>query len=214
MAIKKLLVAASIVTVSLAAFTVVVSKENTMDFVAAASGDKEFYFNQSVASQVQYGGNETNVVRNVTTGISTPIATKLYREAGTYGEDVSNDGCFFSFEHCNRRTFTFEAGLNNLTGFEIQFKYSYDPIWDSGERTYFKYNVTMTFYHGGETVDTANYSLSQTTRDTVYTHTWTKGIEVNNKIDYVKCSLNNAGGSSRDDGITLIINYYKVVWNC
>ena len=213
MAIKKLLVAASIVTVSLAAFTAVISKENTTDFVAAASGDKEFYFNESVASQVQYGGNETNVVRNVTTGISTPIATKLYREAGASGERTDHDGCFFSATWCNDKTFTFEAGVNNLTGFEIQFKFDYHSQWDSGGSR-FNYNVTMIFYHGGKVVDTANYSLDQTTRDTVYTHTWTKGIEVNDKIDYVKCSLNNAGLGNGDTWRVLKINYYKVVWNC
>ena len=183
--------------------------------LSKASGtNKEFVFDSSVASQVQYGGNETGVISRVETGISSPIETKLYRESGPNKESAGKDGAFFSANYSNERTFAFEAGLNNLVGFEIQFKYSYDKTWDSGDRTYFAYNVTFTFYKGSTVVDTAQYSLSQTTRETVYTHTWQKGQEINEKIDRVKCSLDNCGGSSKDDWRVLKIIHYKVIWDC
>ena len=163
---------------------------------------------------MEYGGNSTSVVSNVVTGISSTIATKLYRESGEKGERTSRDGCFFSAEYSNQRTFAFEAGLNNLIGFEIQFKYSYSAQYDDGSFDPFNYNVALTFYRGRTVVDTANYSLAATTRGTTYTHTWSKGLEVSEKIDYVKCSLNNGGGGNKDTWRLLTINYYKVTWDC
>ena len=211
---KTLLSTVGVVAAVITAVTVAFSGKDTVGFVKAANGNKIFAFDSTVASQVQYGGNETTVVSNVVTGISTPISTKLYRESGPNKEYAGNDGCFFSANYSNERTFAFEAGLNNLVEFEIQFKYSYDSSWDSGLKTYFAYNVIMTFYHGNTVVDTANYSCNQTTRETTYTHTWTKGIEVSEKIDRVKCSLDNCGGSSTDDWRVLKIIHYKVTWNC
>ena len=181
--------------------------ERTVDFANAATIQKEFLFDKDVASQVQYGGNETGVVSNVTTGISTPIATKLYRESGDRSESAGKNNCFFSADYSNQRAFAFEAGLNNLVGFEIQFRYSYNENYDNGLFSHFNYDVTMNFYHGKTVVDTAEYSLAETVRGTVYTHSWTKEIEVTEKIDRVKCTLSNGGGGSKTDWRQLFIEH-------
>lgn len=210
---KKLFVTIGAIAAACVAVIAAFSSEKTINYANAVSTQKEFFFDKNVGDQVEYGGNSTSVVSNVVTGISSTIATKLYRESGERGERTGHDGCFFSAEYCNQKTFAFEAGLNNLIGFEIRFKYSYDKQWDDGLGP-FSYNVTLTFYHGKAVVDTANYSLDATTRGTTYTHTWSKGPEVSEKIDYVKCSLNNGGGGNKDSWRVLTIDYYKVTWDC
>ena len=217
MELKKLLITTGVITASFVAVFAAFSNESTIDFTNAASTQKEFVYDSSVSSQVEYGGSYTNAVKNVTTGISTPIATKLYRESGENkyeSASLNNGDCFFYVQHSNQRAHAFEAGLNNLVGFEIKFKYSYDQQYDNGTYSAFNYNLTLTFYHGNTVVDTANYSLDKTTRGTEYTHTWSKDAGISEKIDYVKCSLDNTGGSSKDDWRELRIYYYKVIWNC
>lgn len=214
---RKLLAAVGLLTTATAAVVAgFTSQGGTLGFSKAIGTDKEFTYNSSVASQVEYGGSSTTQVRNVTTGISTPIATKLYREAGERSDYfyLDKDYCFYFVQWSNQRTYAFEVGLNNLIGFEIQFKYSYREERDTGLMDPLSYNLTLTFYSGKNVVGTANYSLDKTTRETVYTHTWTKDDSITEKIDYVKCSLANGGGGNKDEGRSLTLYYYKVWWSC
>ena len=210
---KKLLVAASVFVTALAVTAVVVSHTGTLKLTKGSATEKTFIFDSTVASQVPYDGGAGPYTRSVTTGISSNIDVKLYREAGDGSETTNRDGCFYGANYSNRRTFTFEAGLNNLIGFEIQFRYSYDASFD-GDKTHFNYTVDLTFYNKKTVVHTKQYSLSDTTRNTTYTHTWEKEPEILDKITNVKCSLANGGGGSKDDWRVLKILYYKVIWSC
>ena len=214
---RKILAAVGLLATTSAITVSIVSNGRVTNFAKAISTDKVFTYDESVSSQVEYGGSSTTRVKNVTTGISTPIATKLYREAGESSDrfylDKSNN--FYFVQWSNQRTYAFEAGLNNLTGFEIQFKYEYREERDTGLMDPLSYNLTLTFYRSGAVIHTANYSLNKTTRNTVYTHTWSKEEDnVTEKIDYVKCSLENGGGGNQDEGRSLTVYYYKVWWSC
>lgn len=207
---KKIIITTALVGTSLALVgTLIGTNTFAFNISKAAATDKDFTFNQSVASQVTYGGG-TPRISNVTTGISSPIQVAMYRESGdsSWSPSLGTNGCFFYSSYCCDRTFTFEAGINNLTDFEIRFEYSY-----TSERSY-NYNLIMIFYHGSTVVDTANYSVEKTTEGAVYTHTWEKSDAVVEKIDKVKCSLYSGGDGNKDTWRELKIRYYKAWWSC
>ncbi len=217
---KKIIITTALVGTSLALVGTLIGT-NTFAFTIsrAAATDKDFTFNQSVASKVTYSGSPTNpVVSNVTTDVSTPISVKFYRESapsGAYSPGPGENGSFLYDKFSCEKTYAFEAGINNLTKFEIQFKYIYSSeIYDDFD-DHFNYNVQLTFYNGNTVVDTAYYSSDRTTKGVIYTHTWDKSGEVSQKIDYFKCTLySGGGGGGRDTFRELFLYYYKVWWSC
>ena len=179
---------------------------------SAVDVEKVFTFDKDNATQVYYSAGDPPRVSNVETGFSSPIATKFYRESGTLGDKWSRSGYFFTSNYAGTRTYAFEAGLNNLTGFGIEFSYSYDSQYDDPS-CHFSYDVTLTFYNGNTVVDTKVYTLDDTDRGVTYTHTWVKDNEITDKIDRVKCSLYSYG-SSYDTYRVLRIHHFIVNWTC
>lgn len=176
----------------------------------AATTDKEFSFDSAVGSNVSYG----QYYSSIETGIGSPIQARFYRSEGeSKNEGMHHSGCFYGFQYANRRTHVFEAGINNLTGFELELKFSYNSLFDT-DYTPFNYTAILTFYHGNDVVgEPVEYVQNPTTRETTYKHTWTKTTEPE-KIDKVTCSLAVNGGSSKDDWCNLYINYFKLYWKC
>lgn len=165
-----------------------------------------------MASQVPYDG-ANQWVRSVTTGISTPILTRFYRSEGNASEYSGRDGCFCKFDYANQRTHVFEAGVNNLIGFELKAHFSFDPVWGK-ELSAFTYNATLTFYEGNNVVgEPINFSCNSVVTGQEYIHTWSKTTETE-KIDKVVCAFSVGGGSSHTDWCQLFLDYFKLTWNC
>ena len=197
---------------SVTAVAVVFASGKTFGAIKASGTEKTFSFDKDVASQVPYDG-AYQTVRSVTTGISTPILTRFYRSEGNASEYSSRNGCFCSFDYANRRTHVFEAGVNNLIGFELKAHFSFDPVWGT---TYsaFTYNATLTFYEGNNVVgEPINFSCNSVVTGQEYIHQWSKTTETE-KIDKVVCAFSVGGGSSHTDWCQLFLDYFKLTWNC
>lgn len=175
---------------------------------ATEAEPKDFTFDHSVASVVTCSGSPDNpVVTNVTTSVSTPIATKFYFSAGKIiNEDKGTNG-FASFGHAIGRTHVFEAGVNNLTAFECQFHAAFNLGWDNN------FEAILTFYHGNQEVGSAHRSIPSLTKDEVYTHNWSKTTE-SEVIDRVSCAITMSEGQGKDSWCYLELHYFKLTWLC
>ena len=175
---------------------------------ATAAEPKIFSFDHNVASVVRYSTSPANPpVTNVTTTVSTPIATKFYLSSGkTKNEDKGTNG-FASFGYACGRTHVFEAGVNNLTGFEYQFHAAFNTEWVN------KFDAILTFYHGNQEVGNTQHSVASLTKNKEYTFSWSKTTEPE-VIDRVSCAITMSEGQGEDGWCYLELHYFKLTWSC
>ena len=205
---RKLKTIAALCACSAAATATVFAGSRGFGLIKATGTEKEFSFDHSVASTVEYSGSPDNPrVTNVTTSVSTPIATKFYLSSGqATNEDKGTNG-FASFGYACQRTHVFEAGVNNLTAFEYQFHAAFNTEWVN------KFDAILTFYHGNQVVGNTQDSVASLTKDKVYTFSWSKTTEPE-VIDRVSCAITMSEGQGKDSWCYLELHYFKLTWLC